>query len=226
MSRQKGIINFEGKAGNFSFFKSRNGGYGAREATGINGDRIRNDASFERTRENGMEFGKAGKAGKLVRTAFRTLTMSVADGRMTSRMTKAMVTVIQSDSINARGQRKPSAGDNALLRGFEFNSAAPLAQTILTPYEASINKTAGSGQVSIPAFVPSQMIAYPKGAHLYPILHRQEGGVDICKMFSCVAVETHRRLAKGDLVKTVCAVAAHFIFFRRLVDRLYRRLRS
>jgi hypothetical protein len=41
----------------------------ARLKGGVSADRIQNDLVFQRTRENGEEFGRAGAAGKLIRMA-------------------------------------------------------------------------------------------------------------------------------------------------------------
>lgn len=58
-----------GELGDISFYKSKDG-YMARGKSSVSGDRIRNDAAFERTRENAREFGRASRAGKLLRTAW------------------------------------------------------------------------------------------------------------------------------------------------------------
>ena len=63
MARQKGIIKLDGTIGDITFYKSKDG-YLAREKGGIPADRIANDPAFQRTRENGAEFGRAGKAGR------------------------------------------------------------------------------------------------------------------------------------------------------------------
>jgi hypothetical protein len=59
-------------------------GHLAREKGWCN--RIKNDPAFQRTRENGSEFGRAGKAGKTLRTALRTLLLNSSDGRVVSRL--------------------------------------------------------------------------------------------------------------------------------------------
>ena len=69
MARQKGVIKLEGRIGDLSFYKS-GGDYLARAKGGVDGDRIKNDPAFARTRENGEEFGRAGKASKLVITSY------------------------------------------------------------------------------------------------------------------------------------------------------------
>jgi hypothetical protein len=67
MARQSGLIKLNGTLGGITFYKSQDG-YLAREKGGIEADRIANDPNFQRTRENGAEFGAAGKAGRLLRT--------------------------------------------------------------------------------------------------------------------------------------------------------------
>ena len=55
MARQKGIIKLKGSIGDVSFYKTKDG-YLAREKSGVDKDRIKNDPAFQRTRENGAEF--------------------------------------------------------------------------------------------------------------------------------------------------------------------------
>ena len=62
MARQTGIIKLEGTIGDISFYKTRDG-HLARTKGGVGGERIQNDPAFQRTRENGQEFGRAGAAG-------------------------------------------------------------------------------------------------------------------------------------------------------------------
>ena len=86
MARQKGLIKLDGTIGGITFYKTQDG-YLAREKGGVDGDRIANDPNFQRTRENGAEFGAAGKAGRMLRTAFRNVLASSADNRMVGRLT-------------------------------------------------------------------------------------------------------------------------------------------
>jgi hypothetical protein len=109
MARQKGIIKLDGTIGDITFYKSQDG-YLAREKGGVEASRIANDPAFARTRENGAEFGRAGKAGKMLRTAFRALLQNTADPRMVSRLTADFVKVIQADATNDRGQRNVIVG--------------------------------------------------------------------------------------------------------------------
>jgi hypothetical protein len=91
----------------------------AREKDRIDASRIKNDPASQRTRENGAEFGRAGKACKILRTAFRTLLIDSADSRMVSRLTQSMVKVIQADLVNDRVQIPV-----ILTAQFQFEEAA------------------------------------------------------------------------------------------------------
>ena len=169
MARQKGIIKLDGTIGGITFYKSQDG-YLAREKGGVPADRIANDPAFQRTRENGAEFGRAGKAGKILRTAIRAMLQNAPDSKMVSRLTTEMVKVIQADVTNTRGQRNVIDGEAELLEGFEFNINGKLGTTIYAPYSATIDRVTGALSVSIPAFVPLNMIAAPGGATHFKIV--------------------------------------------------------
>ncbi|WP_258100592.1 hypothetical protein [Marinoscillum pacificum] len=163
MARQKGIMKLEGTIGDVSFYKTSDG-YLAREKGGVDADRIKNDPAFARTRENITEFGKAGRAGRVLRTAFRLLLQNAADKKVTSRLTKEMIRVIQADSTNERGKRIVTAGNQLLLNGFDFNINSKLSATFFTPYVPAIDRAAGTLSINIPEFVPGNTIVGPQGA--------------------------------------------------------------
>lgn len=169
MAKQKGIIKLDGTIGGITFYKSQDG-YLAREKGGVSGDRIANDPNFQRTRENGEEFGRAGKAGKLLRNSIRAMLQNASDSRMVSRLTQKMVEVIQEDATNPRGLRNVIDGEAELLEGFEFNISGKLGTTLYAPYTSTIDRVAGTLAVSIPAFVPINMIAAPGGATHFKIV--------------------------------------------------------
>ena len=169
MARQKGIIKLDGTIGGITFYKSQDG-YLAREKGGVSADRIANDPNFQRTRENGEEFGRAGKAGKLLRNAIRAMLQNASDSRMVSRLTQKMVEVIQEDATNPRGQRNVIDGEAELLEGFEFNISGKLGTTLYAPFTATIDRVAGTLTASIPSFVPINMLAAPGGSTHFKIV--------------------------------------------------------
>jgi hypothetical protein len=176
MARQKGIIKLKGTIGGITFYKTSQDGHLAREKGGIEKSRIESDPAFQRTRENGSEFGRAGKAGKLLRTALRALLLNSADGRMVSRLTKEMVKVIQADLISERGLRNVIDGEAELLVGFEFNIRGKLGTSLYAPFTSAIDRVTGAITVDVPPFVPVNMIAAPSGTTHFKII---SGGAEI-----------------------------------------------
>lgn len=169
MARQTGVIKLKGTIGGVSFYKSRDG-HLAREKGGVDASRIKNDAAFQRTRENGSEFGRAGRAGKILRDAVRVILLNSKDRRMVSRLTTAMIKVIQADVTSVRGLRNVIDGEAELLEGFEFNVNAPLGTTLYAPFTATANRVTGALDVNLPAFIPANLIAAPSGATHFKIV--------------------------------------------------------
>ncbi|MEQ9230234.1 MAG: hypothetical protein RIF46_06090, partial [Cyclobacteriaceae bacterium] len=120
--------------------------------------------AFARTRENGSEFGRAGKASKLMRTAFRPLILKTKDSKLSSRLTKQMLKVIQADAVKPRGQRTVTGGNLDLVQNFDFNANGRLDATLYAPYQVTLDRAAGSGTIDVPAFVPTNSLAFPQGA--------------------------------------------------------------
>lgn len=149
--------------GDVSFYKSKDG-YLAREKGGVDGDRIKNDPAFQRTRENGSEFGRAGKAGRVLRNAFRILLQNASDSKVTSRLTKEMLRIIKTDTTNVRGSRVVTMGELGFLTGFDFNIDGKLSATMYAPFESSIDRAAGELAVDLSEMIPANSIAYPAGA--------------------------------------------------------------
>ena len=205
MARQKGIFKLQGTIGGVSFYRSRDG-YLAREKGGVDGDRIKNDPAFARTRENGNEFGRAGKGGKLVRLAFRNLLQSASDSLVTSRMTQKMMKVVRSDQVNGRGERTVQDGDLSPLIGFDFNIKAKLGATLFVPYTQAIDRAAGTLQVDIPAFVPETGIAAPAGSTHFKLV-AGAAELDFADESFQVDVQEGGMVAYGNQLEAASALA-------------------
>ena len=164
MARQNGLFKIKGTLDNVTFYKSVDGDL-ARMKTSVDKDRIKNDPAFQRTRENGAEFGSSAKAGKLTRDSLRPIALNATDNRVVSRMTKLMTSIKNLDTTSVRGSRNvgvsmPNANAKALLKGFEFNSSALLSSTLFKPY--AINTT--TGVITITGIIPINDIVFPTNA--------------------------------------------------------------
>jgi hypothetical protein len=168
MGKQSAIIPFEGTLGNITFYKSADG-YRVKRKGGVSGKRIAKDPAFQRTRENGAEFGRAGKAGKTLRLSLSELLKNVSDAKMVSRLTATMMRVLQADTVNRRGQRRVIDGDVTLLAGFDFNLNGKLSATLAVDYKAVIDRSTGELSIGIPAFIPERLLTVPDGGTHYCI---------------------------------------------------------
>lgn len=163
MARQKSFLKFEGVIGDITFYKMLEEYY-ARTRTGVSGERVKTDPQFERTRENGREFGRATKAARVLRTAIRPLIIRNADHLMTGRLNKEMVKVLQSDPVCGRGERTVTNGDLGMLSGFEFNDSGHFKKVFQGGYTTMLDRGTGELGVRIPSFVPDIMVTPPSGA--------------------------------------------------------------
>jgi len=164
MAKVKGIVKIQGTLDELTFYKTQDGNL-VKTKGGVSKARIATDPTFLRTRENGAEFGSAASAGKLLRSAVRTLMMVASDNRVTSRVTKLMTIIKDYDTTSVRGARNvgvaiSAAAAKAELVGFNFNLAAPLSAVLVSPY--TVNTT--TGVIGIPNLTPLNNITYPAGA--------------------------------------------------------------
>jgi hypothetical protein len=130
---------------------------------GVTADRIKNDPAFERTRENMAEFTRAGKAAKLTRTIFREVTINAKDRITQARLVQVFFRIVATDPVSARGERTVNRGDLLQLQGFNFNVRAGVQDSFYVRCPVSVNRAAGQVAVSIPAFVPRNMVQHVPG---------------------------------------------------------------
>lgn len=164
MAKQIGIIKLKGTIGDLSFYKTKDG-HLAREKGGVDAERILNDPSFARTRENNSEFGGSARSGKLTRDNLRPISLNATDGRVVARLTKLMSQIKNLDTTSARGERNvgvamATAQAKTLLKGFEFNKDALMSSLLFKPW--ALNTT--TGVITIAGLAPALDIIYPEGA--------------------------------------------------------------
>lgn len=169
MAKQKGIMKLEGTIGDITFYKTQDG-YIAKENAPVSANRIATDPAFQRTRENNAEFGRAGKATKLLRNAIRTLLQNAKDSRVSSRLTAEMMKVVKADTTSTRGLRNVLDGELELIQGFECNKNAKLGTTFYATYTPAINRVAGTLSITAPAFIPADQVQAAAGTTHFKII--------------------------------------------------------
>ncbi|MEI3801495.1 MULTISPECIES: hypothetical protein [unclassified Chitinophaga] len=163
MSKQDGLLQFNGAIENLSFYKTKRG-YVVRKRSGVSGARISADPAFQRSRENSMEFGRAGRAGKLLRSAFRYMIRNAADSGITPRLLREFLKVIKADVTSERGYRNVMNGDIKIMEKFEFNTERGMSTSFYAPLTATIDRVTGEGTIVIPPFYPAREVQSPRGA--------------------------------------------------------------
>ena len=153
----------KGRVGNVSFYKTKDG-FGARTASGVDGEKIRNHPKYQRTRENMVEFQQAMKAVKTFRKAFADDIKVIADGSLTTRLSSLMSKLVRQDAVNVRGARVVQPVTTGALQGFEFNKEASLSSAMKIPFTPVFNRSTGSFSVELPAFIPKELVIAPEGA--------------------------------------------------------------
>lgn len=164
MAKFDGIFEIKGTLQGMSFYKSKDGML-IRKKGGIDKSRIKNDPAFQRTRENGSEFGHNAKMGQLMRKSVANLLSLAKDYRVSSRMSQVMSRIKNLDFDSPRGERKvwigiASVEGKQALRGFDFNLNSPFNSVFRSQY--ALNTT--TGEVSIINFNPTSNLSLPQGA--------------------------------------------------------------
>ena len=218
MAKQKGIFKVKGTLDDVTFYKTKNDGFLIRQKSTVDGKRIATDPSFQRTRENNSEFGAAGSAGKLLRSAFKGLTINASDSQLVSRLVTEMIKVLQEDLVSLRGKRNVLDGETELLTGFEFNKDGLLSTTLFAPYVASIDRPTGALQVDVAPFIPTNMVSAPGGATHFKI-NAAGASIDFEKKVYVVDVQASAVLPWNNtlttalsLISNVGAASTHPLF--------------
>ena len=163
MSKQTGLIRLDGSIGGISFYKL-NGEDLAKVSNGPKKERILSEPAFQRTRENNSEFGGSASSAKSMRLSLATVLQTMADSRLTSRLTK-LFKEINLKGAGTRGQRPiVVSGNRTMLENLDFNLKTHFSSVFNAPFSFSNNAPRTQGTITIPAFLPSSFISAPSGA--------------------------------------------------------------
>lgn len=166
MAKQHSIFKVNGTLDDVTFYKGRTG-YFLRRKGGISADRIASDPGFQRTRENGSEFGRAGNSLKLLRRAFKPLITNLADSASSNRLMTLLMRVIKTDAVSDRGSRTVANGDMALMLDFQFNKQRSLSDTFRQVTATQIIRETGVVTISIPACTAVNDVFAPPEASFF-----------------------------------------------------------
>ncbi len=164
MAKQAGDIKITGTFGDISFYKSGDQ-YLVRRKGGPSSKQVKTAAGFARVRENYTEFGNCTKAGKHLRQAVKRW-CGVGDKDLYRRLTQLLMKVKNEDRQAVRGKRCVGEGlknesGKALLRHFDFNTAACLDKVLLKPMRLT-----NFGAIEIKTLHPAPILYLQKAQQL------------------------------------------------------------
>jgi len=160
------VVKLKGTIDQLSFYKSQDG-FMARQKGGVSGDRLKSDPKFDQTRRAMSEFSIAGKAGKALRSTLNNELGKAADNRVASRLTRALVAVLKTDTVSDFGFRKVENGDLTTLTGFEFNTQVPFSAAIKVPFAPNVDRATGQVSINLASHLPKRDIGAPDNATHY-----------------------------------------------------------
>lgn len=105
MPKIKGIITLQGTMNGMTFYETLDGPM-VKSKSSIDKERIATDPRYERTRENGKEFGHCSKMSKLLRNSVSSKVMYAKDYVTSGRLNRIMLQIKNYDSMSIRGERK------------------------------------------------------------------------------------------------------------------------
>ena len=159
----KGIVQFTGSFNSLSFYEL-NGRIVVRKTGGFNGEAIKTQDNYLRTRENASQFGHCSKAGKVLRRALFPYLNTIRVPYLHNRVVSLLTGIVKCDVVSERGNKKVAVGlgtdaGKILMNGFNFNKNVSLASVVPMDYEIEL----GEGRFVIPDFDVKQVI-FPTGA--------------------------------------------------------------
>jgi hypothetical protein len=163
MAKQADGFKIEGTINGITFYKS-GGKYYARLKSRLSKKQVMTQPRFDRTRRNMAEFGKAAKANKMIRDAFRPYSSLYNSSMIVSRLTRALMAIVLTDDTSEHGSRNVQDGNISLLKGFEFNDHAGFSNVLKVDYTTSINRSSGSVWIDIGSYDASTCVKAPEGA--------------------------------------------------------------
>ena len=179
--QQKGALKLRGTHGDFNFAQTQDG-FVWREKAKFDKEAFLKNPQIAKTVS---EFTRAGKAVKLLRTAFEKQMKKAKDSRLTSRMQRQLMAVIASDSTHDWGARTVIDGDPVHLQLFQCNPDSLFSAMLGTEYNCSIDRATGEVLFNVPSFVPTR--SHTRSGIKQKIHPRQQRQMDKFKLASAYA---------------------------------------
>ncbi|WP_191859556.1 hypothetical protein [Hanstruepera ponticola] len=164
MARNTSFIKLEGTLDGLTFY-NKDGENVVKTKSSVSKNRIMNDPTYKRTRENMIEFGGASKVAKAFRDAFANVVRLMGDTYLSGRLNRTMK-LINKNGSGVRGERDfDVVSMRDILLNFEFNLNDPFNTQFFAPSGLpSINATRDIVTWLVPDFDTDSYLRAPEGA--------------------------------------------------------------
>lgn len=163
MARQESLVKFKGKIGDLSFYKTKDG-FQARMKGGPSKEQINSDPRFQRTKENGTEFGRAANVSKKLREQLRVVLNQNSDPRFPNRLTGLMNRILRADEVNGRGDRQVISQNLGQLIGLECNANAKLSEVLFLRSRPIYDSATATTSLELPEMIAKNQVKMLTGA--------------------------------------------------------------
>ena len=163
MAKSTGIIKINGLLDGKVFYR-RNGKDIIQSPGGFNGDRIKSESRYEKTRQLNSEFGDCARQASVLKTLLHPFLCVIPDSYIYNWMQTMLVKLKNHDAISASGSRNASTAlqteaGQKLLGTFQFNRNCALNSVLTAPFFANLE----TGSLTI--LKDSKPVRFPKGTH-------------------------------------------------------------
>lgn len=159
MAKQIGIVKVSGMLDDLVFYEHPEDGALVRRKSRKTGEQLKESPNYQQTLDNAAEFTTSIKSGQLLRNSLHALLFPIADGKLSSRMNKTMLEIIQQDPDNGLGERVAHGKKLTMLEGFEFNQHLALKTSFSPPFQVTTDTSAAQIHIDIPSFIPASSFA-------------------------------------------------------------------
>jgi hypothetical protein len=163
MAKQKGVHKYKGLMDGMVHYTTKYGDL-ARKKGEIPKERWETAPEFEAMRNSRSALSYASPIGKLIRRGVREITLNKEPGDTNTRLSTAIREVMKLDTAALPGNKRILPEHAHKLRGFEWNEAAKVANTIMGKYRVDIDGEAGLVSFRMPGLVVAEALKQFDGA--------------------------------------------------------------
>lgn len=207
MAKNKGIIKVQGKLDGLVFYR-RNGIDIVQRPGGFDGERIKTEGRYEKTRQLAGEFGQCASLASLFKRELTPFLQTIPDPYVYNWIQKRLMLIKDCDRDSPKGGKTVANGlktleGKRLLDGFSFNRNKGLGTVLFAPYAVDLDE----GTFSIQDFLPQRDFSFGKGmgvGGMQLVLMRVDFEACVCTM----TVSDVLIFEKGDKKRDVVLHAA------------------